>query len=172
VTMSPRPGANRGKVVVTDRRSGSTQVLRIDVFVRAPAADPLRRDSHAGTSQVGFESSATDNSERTAQDLPISVPAASSTEPRDYWHPPTAVSAPPPPNPPPVSTRAVVALVLAIVWLYGLGSVMALILASRAAKEIDSGRAGRGIVRAARIIAVVGIVLTVFAIIGAASAPR
>jgi len=96
------------------------------------------------------------------------VPVVSTGVPAGYWPPPAAPAAAPPAPPPPVSTRAVVALVLAVVWLYGLGSVLALVLAARAAKEVESGRPGRGIVRAARIIGVAGIVLTVFALVAAA----
>lgn len=165
VGMRPKSGANRGKIVVTDRRSGSTQVLRIDVFVRAPAADGAPDSSVVGTRDPSPDA----QTERTAQHRPEDVPVVSTGVPVGYWPPPATPAAAPPAPPPPVSTRAVVALVLAVVWLYGLGSVLALVLAARAAKEVDSGRPGRGIVRAARIIGVAGIVLTVFALIAAAT---
>jgi hypothetical protein len=40
VHLQPRPGPNRGKITVRDRRSGSVQVLRVEAYVKARPPGP------------------------------------------------------------------------------------------------------------------------------------
>jgi Caspase domain len=40
IRLDPGPGRNRGKIVARDRNSGTTQVVRVEVFVHAAAGSP------------------------------------------------------------------------------------------------------------------------------------
>jgi biotin carboxyl carrier protein len=82
------------------------------------------------------------------------LPPAAQPPPLEYQPPPAAY-----PSPEPVSVRnngyAVASLVLGIVWLYWIGSILALVFGYKAKRQIDRG----GRVQAGRGLAVAGIVL-------------
>ncbi len=89
--------------------------------------------------------------------------------------PPVPATPPPPPPaayapPPPTRTNgmAIAALVLGIVWVYGVGSVLALVFGYSAKAEIDrSGGAqtGRGMAVAGIVLGWVGVGLIAFGIL-------
>ena len=71
---------------------------------------------------------------------------------------------------PPTSRRAVAALVVGVVWLAGLGSVVALVLSAVALRDVRTGAVeGRGIAVAGIAVGVVGLVagLVVWLVFGA-----
>lgn len=70
------------------------------------------------------------------------------------------------------SGLAVSALVLGILWIYGLGSILAIVLGSVARKQIDrsgGGQTGRGMATAGIVLGWIGIALVVLAILAASS---
>ena len=67
---------------------------------------------------------------------------------------------------------AIAALVLGIVWIYGIGSILALVFGYQAKKQIDTsgGReSGRGMAIAGIVLGWIGVGLIVLIIIGAAA---
>jgi len=71
-----------------------------------------------------------------------------------------------------VATRtnglAVASLVLGLVWVYGVGSLLAIIFGASAQKQIDASagtQAGRGMATAGIVLGIIGLVLAVAAII-------
>jgi hypothetical protein len=74
---------------------------------------------------------------------------------------PTVVLKPPPET----NGMAVASMVLGIVWLYGLGSVLALVLGYQAKRQIgSSGERGEGMATAGIVLGWVGIVGAIFVI--------
>ena len=74
------------------------------------------------------------------------------------------------PSRPPTSRRAVAGLVVGVVWLAGLGSVVAVVLSAVALRDVRTGAVeGRGIAVAGIVVGVVGLVagLVVWLVFGA-----
>jgi Domain of unknown function (DUF4190)/Protein of unknown function (DUF2510) len=66
----------------------------------------------------------------------------------------------------PFSGKAIAAFVLSLFWLGGIGSIVAIFLATGAIQEVRQGaRSGHGLAVAALVLAIVGIVLSVVFII-------
>jgi type II secretory pathway pseudopilin PulG len=95
---------------------------------------------------------------------------------------PIAGTLPPPPAPPAVVVQpprtngmAIASLVLGIVWVYGIGSVLALIFGYKGKKEIDSSggtQTGRGLAIAGIVLGWIGVaVITLGLILGAIALP-
>lgn len=206
VTLRPREGNNRGKVIVRDRLSGSVQTLRVDAFVRsravktAPAAEPRpaptpppsvkaaeaqppRSAASAGSystysaaapsqpptnqpyppptwrpaPQYGFQSSPFNQGGSPPGQYRQSGPAV----PPLYQHPsPPAQPLPGQAPRPGTNGLAVASLVLSLVWIYGIGSLLAILFARSAKKQIaKTGQAGRGLATAGAVIGWIGLAL-------------
>jgi hypothetical protein len=104
---------------------------------------------------------------------------------RDLTAPPAPVTVPPPPQlyqtpypiqaPPAAKTNgmAIAAMVLGILWLYGIGSILALVFGYMAKTQIDAsgGReSGRGMAVAGIVLGWVGIGLILLVFVAAAAA--
>ena len=91
-----------------------------------------------------------------------------------YYPPPGYAPYPPPAIAPSRSTNglAIAALVLGILWIYGVGSVLAIIFGHVAMGQIDSSngrQSGRGMALAGAILGYVGAAVMVLVLIVAAS---
>ena len=82
---------------------------------------------------------------------------------------------PPPESTPPAPVArgtngfAVASLVLGLLWLYGLGSVLALVLGYKARREIDAGggvQGGRGLATSGIILGWIGVALLALVVLG------
>ena len=85
-------------------------------------------------------------------------------------------AAPPPPygyaHPTKTNGMAIASMVLGILWLYGIGAVLALIFGYSAKKQIDQSggtQTGRGMAVAGIVLGWIGVAGTVLTIIAAAS---
>lgn len=104
-----------------------------------------------------------------------SAPGESATAPT-YVPPPVAAGAYAPPGAPPYGVAtggtngfAVASLVLGIVWLCGLGSILALIFGLVALSQIEQRRqSGRGMAIAGIVLGAIGVALLVIGIIASA----
>jgi hypothetical protein len=66
---------------------------------------------------------------------------------------------------------AVAALVLGILWGYGVGSILAIIFGAIGRKQCDErGQGGRGLATAGLVLGIIGVVLVAIVILAAASA--
>ena len=109
-----------------------------------------------------------------AQQLPQQSHQPPAPGPGYYYPPPGYVPYPPPAAAPSRSTNglAIAALVLGILWIYGVGSVLAIVFGHVAMGQIDgsNGRqSGRGMALAGAILGYVGAALMVLVLIVAAS---
>jgi hypothetical protein len=59
IQLHPRPGANRGKVTVRDTVSGTTQVLRVEVFIRTTPAASTAGPPHPSPSTTPLPAAST-----------------------------------------------------------------------------------------------------------------
>ncbi|MDF8264596.1 caspase, EACC1-associated type [Luteipulveratus flavus] len=195
VTMRPRLGANRGKILVRDRASRTTQVLRVEVYVRAATGtvriddrprDPVeRRDEGASAPQVRAKSARLPSAHHAPE--PSSNPPSGPVQhnvgpppgaqgfvgaPASTWGTGGVPQQPTPAAVPRTSKKAVWALIISITtfyWTLGVGSVTALILAAGARKDIRAGRPGAGLAKAATIIGWFGVAVAVVTIIALAT---
>ena len=112
-----------------------------------------------------------------------SVPSATQPEPGPppaaYYPPPGYLAYPPPgyvayPSPAPIAAQArtnglaIAALVLGILWLYGIGSILAIVFGHVAMSQIDrsgGSQSGRGMALAGAILGYVGAALFVFVLL-------
>lgn len=99
--------------------------------------------------------------------------------PAAYYPPPGYVASPPPGHlayPPPAAFAtqartnglAIAALVLGILWLYGIGSILAIVFGHVAMSQIDrsgGSQSGRGMALAGAILGYVGAALFVFVLL-------
>jgi hypothetical protein len=75
--------------------------------------------------------------------------------------------------PSPVSTTkvnglAIASLVLSLVWVWGIGSILAIVFGEMAIKQIDqTGEGGAGLANAGRIVGVAGLVLVIVLLVAA-----
>jgi hypothetical protein len=78
------------------------------------------------------------------------------------------------PNPPPpgavvkTNLQAIASLVLAILWIYGIGSILAIILARSATRQIQASggaQSGLGFAQAGRILGIIGVVGAILVIV-------
>ena len=83
---------------------------------------------------------------------------------RPVARPPSAYAAPH------TNAMAIASLVLGIVWIYGIGAILAVIFGYKARKEIDGSngtQTGRGMATAGIVLGWIGIVGTLIFIVGA-----
>jgi uncharacterized membrane protein len=122
---------------------------------------------------------------QAAPPQPSAPPATQPAPAAPPYQPPAGYEPPPPayPYPPaPVQTRtsgfAIAGLVLGIIWIYWIGSILALVFGYIAKGQIDKSNGtltGRGMAVAAIVLGWIGvgilILIIILGIIGAASAP-
>src|SRR5512144_732406 len=142
--MSPAPSRSRVGVSVPPRSSASVRAARV----------ALR--------QQGGHQTMTNDTSASLSSYPASYPPPA---PPPYWQP--RISAP-------VNGFAIAAMVLGIVWLYWLGSLLAVIFGHVALRQInDNGGGGRGMAIAGLVLRYVGLgtlaILIVIAAIAASS---
>jgi hypothetical protein len=103
--------------------------------------------------------------EGAAHVAPPAVPSAVPSAAPETVPPPIATVAP---TRPPVNSFAVASLVLGIVWIYWVGSVLALVfgyIAQRQIKESNGAESGEGMARAGIILGWIGIGAIVFIVL-------
>jgi hypothetical protein len=206
VSLSPREGNNRGKVLVRDRRSGSVQALRVEAFVRRtphikgaePPQDQRPPDAQQAPDRPRAQQQPPSQQSPSTQRPPFAgnpyaspggfapniyppanlgpaQPPIAHQPPPAYWAPPPppGYAPTPTPNAPNKGTNglAITSLVLSLLWLYWIGSILAIIFGRMAKKKIEqNGQGGKGMATAGIVIGWIGMALLVLAIIvGAAT---
>jgi Caspase domain/Domain of unknown function (DUF4190) len=176
VEMHPKAGTNRGKVLVRDRLSGNAQTLRLEVFARTPRTAPEVKPRVERATK-----GAADGPPPPAAPPPVAPPPAAAppapAQPAvhppapmypaayqppqpQYWYPQYPPSPPRPAPKPGTNAKAIWSVVLAFVWVYGIGSVAAIVLARQARREVrQSGQKGEELARLGMIVGVIGLVL-------------
>jgi Caspase domain len=121
VVLRPRPGPNRGKVIVRDRNSRSAQVLRVEAHARSAAAPAAATAAVAG----GGKGAVPDPETRLADPVPdpaLDVSVGPSVPTQQDWSPPPT---PPQPFAAPASYRprpaAATAFIRSVSWI-GVGA--------------------------------------------------
>lgn len=104
-------------------------------------------------------------------------PAAAAYPPATYAYPPPGYVPYGPAPAAPIAARtnglAIASLVLGLLWLYGVGSILAMIFGHVAMSQIDGsrgGQTGRGMALAGAILGYIGTAVLVLVILVAASA--
>jgi Domain of unknown function (DUF4190) len=105
---------------------------------------------------------------------PTFAPQPPQPAPTVYYPPPAYVAYPAPVPAPARSTNgmAIASLVLGLLWLYGVGSILAIVFGHVAMSQIDGSNAtqsGRGMALAGAILGYIGAAVTVLLLIVAAS---
>ena len=194
ITLQPGEGHNRGKVLVRDRNSGNVQALRVEAFVRPRVLiDGEAQSELAGTKSATqppptYQPPTVQPPE--PQPAPAYHPRPTYQAPQTYPPPSYPLPTYPPPSypsysafaPPPsyqlpptrpgdmprkgTNGLAITAFVMSLLWLYGIGSVLAVVFAHNAKRQIArSGQGGRPLATAATVIGWIGIALTLLAIL-------
>jgi hypothetical protein len=185
IEMHPNAGTNRGKVLVRDRLSGNAQALRLEVFARASRTVPEIRPT-------------VDTATKGAADQPVPPPPPAAPPPAapppaparpaahppapvyppayppaqpQYWYPQYPPAPPRPVRKPGTNAKAIWSVVLGFFWIYGIGSVAAIVLARQARREVrQTGQKGEELARLGMIVGVIGLVLISVIIIVALAA--
>jgi hypothetical protein len=179
IEMHPNAGTNRGKVLVRDQLSGNGQALRLEVFARAPRTAPEVKPAVDTAAKGAVEHPAPPPPVAPPVVPPAAPPRAPAYPPvyppaqPQYWYPQYPPAPPRPVPKPGTNPKAIwsVVLALAFFWFYGIGSVVAIILARQARREIRrTGQKGEELARVGMIAGVIGLVLvTVVAVIAIAA---